>query len=244
VTGTTAWGHRPFEDAVASLNTLLIPLRGEPGFNPLQARTLQSAFAILAAFDRDPSMDHFIEREARATYDYANAHDAVFKDYASNLYFGPTNSIAVDAYRDDHGLLQPYVDIALAQTVAFLVKTSERINDAEPGVLAQTLCNTGEYFSGTALNDGCTAGMLPPVSQLPDLPGASTIRCVSSEGVSCRESLDCCPPLVCNSAQGDAPPTCIRPGSPTCIGAAPCTKDTDCLGLEECVSGCCKSTVH
>lgn len=247
VTGTTGWGHRPFEDAVSDLNEVLLPHGGDSGFSEVQKRALDSAFDILAAFDQDPSIEHFIEREARATYDYANAHDGVFKDYASNLYFGPTNSVAIDAYRDDRGLLQPYVDIALAHTVALLIKASERIGDTEPGVVPRTLCNDGEYFSGNPVTDGCTPGTRPDVSQLPDLPGASTIRCTSAEGTACREPLDCCPPFICDSNPSGGPLTCRRHDSPPiCLqGSSPCTTDEDCTGsLEVCTGNCCKSTLH
>lgn len=240
VTGTSSWGHRPFEDGVAFIQNELLPAKDDPAFLGMRDRVLAIALQALQGFDDDPSIENYVIREATITRGLAAADDDwVFKDVSSEAYFDygiGSRSSSIDEYRKSSSHLRPFVEHSLGHTIAFLVKVGERIGDIDPGVEPTTRCADGAHFTGVVPGCGPAPGAWPS-SSLPSEVALTSSACVRT-GDACGRTSDCCDgAALCQSG------TCVRPAPPpppqACSNPAnACSSHADC-GSHFCVDGCC-----
>ncbi|MBX3227888.1 MAG: hypothetical protein KIT84_23035 [Labilithrix sp.] len=251
VTGTTSWGHRSFEDAVEQLGEGLLPRpTSTEAFGAVRDRVLRSAFEHVRDLNANSiSIPSFVINEARVTRDLArNDDDWIFKDSTSVEYLTPLlQQHSIDAYKDHPEKLRPFVEHAVANTIAFLIVASERMRPNEPAFEASTLCGENQYFTGRG--SGCAEGIAPGLGQQSMPLGLRAVSCVAA-GQSCLVTSDCCDGTTCNGSSStgygrcEAPPPPPPPPPPTCVHGS-CTSNSNCIpGSGVCgADGCCQAPV-
>lgn len=235
VVGTTSWGHRPFEDAVANKEDALLLRVDDAGFAAQQARVLGIAFGALRDFDGDPSVANFVIREARGTRQLAeNDGDWVYKDGASIEYLTPGRvTESIDSYRSDVGRMRPFVEQAIGQTIAFLVKAGERATGPDR-VNELSLCPAGEYYTG--VGTGCRPGTPPSPPNVSEPIGFVPVSC-QDNGATCTVATDCCGGLICIGGHcSNPPPPCGNVGA-SCSAGGDCCSPLTCSGGQCAASG-------
>lgn len=131
VTGTFAWGHRPYEDAVEELGRAL--LGGDEHGNAVQhaIAVLRAAHAHRQFIDQwradhpdrpgDVPVRDLVTRLARKTFEVSLANTAVFDDTASSLYLlPPTRGSAVEGYKALAPIMGAHLQNSVAAVIAFL----------------------------------------------------------------------------------------------------------------------------
>ncbi|MBX3227425.1 MAG: hypothetical protein KIT84_13810 [Labilithrix sp.] len=245
VTGTTSWGHRPFEDGVSFAHDTVLPKSPGATFDSARGRALQIAYSALQEFDRDPSIQNFVAREARGTRTLASQDDDwVFQDIESERYvFIGSKRGSIDSYRNNPGRLTRFIDQAVGHTIAFLVKAAERIT-IEADVEPSTLCQVGQYFTG--VSPGCAFGTTPLFTPDPSPPGLTPAGTACGPlGASCRTAIECCDGAACSGATPSQSGTCSASTPPsTCGVSIACTSSADCPASGVCSKGCCTDSVQ
>lgn len=247
VTGTTAYGHRPFEDAVDNVRDDLMPskLVKPVDFAAMEGRVLAIAAKALADFDSHPKVEDFVVHEARATRELSRADGGwPYNDASSFQYQFGDRTASIDSYQKATGALvrmQPYVEQAMGYTLAFLIHAAERVGDGA-AFDATTLCPDGDYFTGDPINvhndiPGCATGPDPGLQeslQLATPPGlAGTGVSCGAIGEACNTNNDCCNNTPCSGPGG----TC---GVATCtLVGTHCDQSSDCCGGLVCAANQC-----
>lgn len=242
VAGTTGWGHRPFEDAVDRIRYSLLPRAKDTSFAAIRDRILANAYNRSKGFGTNQSIAEFVIREARVTRDIARAdNDWVFDDVASDKYLEPLQHVdSIQGYRDHPARLQPFVEHAVAHTIAFLIRASSRMKPNLPGIDQETLCLPNQYFTGE--EPGCANGTAPGTSSQSEPLGVESVSCAGGGG-PCTVTGDCCSGLTCSGATSTNYGTCstiVTPPPDDCGSSAHCPAGNECTGTTACVSGCCK----
>lgn len=198
VTGTTSWGHRPFEEAVDSRREEVLPRNDRGTFTAFRDRVLRIGFDAVRPFDADRSIQAFIEREARATRKLAETDgDWVFQDGASiEALVGSTNASEKD-YKDQLHRSRPFVELGVGYAVALLARAGDLARD--PGMYPETLCPPNSHFTGEGT--GCAEGPAPPPPKVEPLPpGVASVSCLSY-AAECRVSAECCNEVPCTNGR-------------------------------------------
>jgi hypothetical protein len=268
ITGTTSWGHRPYEEYVdAHVERILLfddSGTGVAGSTDAQhQRVLQQAvryFAKLQSNGPTPASDDaissYIKGLGQDAYASIRTADWPFNDSASIQYAlgglpasqGESQADeAINEYVGQDDNMRGLIESGVAAAVAFLTYASQFATD--PGQNPDTICAMGSYFVPLT---GCVVGSPPGSGPQLNIPVCvSNGVCGVDGGVTaCATSADCtvgtCLAGACSTACSAAAPcgvgTCSTAGTCCLVDTSACTKDADCCG-SSCSSGLCQTQI-
>ncbi len=269
VTGTTSWGHRPYEDFVEANIEELLPVTPPPDASASQilavreqdVRVLANAFpyyqALAAGGTTKPvpasTISQLVKTLATGTYAAISDADWPFNDSASLTYLVGSKDEADSEYLGDESNMQALIEPASSAALALLVYAANFAQDA--GLDPSTVCPSGTHF-GPAV--GCVPGVVPPPVNL-NLAGV----CVSDgtcgvdggptagdPGANCTSDSDCdvgycASNNVCStdcSSHACAKGTCEQQICCFDTGST-CKVNADCCGDSTCSNGVCTEVV-
>lgn len=201
--GTTSYGHRPYEEAAASV---------EPSANT--DAILLSAFNAYSTLSVTKDVPTFIIESAVWTSDHVAAQgDWPFDDEASRLYhfppeLGGNQSQAIARYDSYKPLIQELLDEAVGRATAILLVAASLAKPTAP----HSQCASGQHYNATL--GKCVAGVQ-----------ATCPKPCAKAGGSCAFAGDCCLGFSC-SPSGQCEEACLSAGL-SCLGTGFC-----CAGLK------------
>jgi hypothetical protein len=241
VAGTTAWGHRPFEDETDNLldGTVLPPppsctlrfagaedIAPPPITSPQMNDILLNGFNFLNSHRSDTQPGSLVDDLAQHTFAFAHAApgETVYHDYASSeyLFSSDPHTRADEEYADSTSQMMTMLDLGVGATIAFLTMASKDARDAGPNNDAVCPANSPytRFETPDAFGDkwDCIVGMGEP----PASASTTTALCIGNG--SCGTPLDA--------------------GTSGCGVLQPCNVQQDCPATFTCNAGCCYAQVR
>lgn len=248
VVGTTAWGHRPYEDAAENYWKDMFHVE-----DPFEAvhpereqidRILIIGYFAWQMLQRQPAQDlsirQFISDVGSKTRDQVKSElDWPYIDTLSTAYAlggwpdGLGQKAAILAYWPLVSRMRPLLENGIGAMVGFLTVAATLVPDT-PAVAGK--CNPGTRYEGGD-TPGCRAPA-PSVAQptpVPDetqrgpvmKPQKPARSCKSVDQVCTLKKNECCDDLKCAETNESLPPT-------------PCPPNQNCIAIPWFVSRCCK----
>lgn len=156
VTGTTSWGHRPFEDAAERYWSEIVGTVDDAK----TAALLRIGFDAWKELRQNPSIQSFIENQARWTRSHTPTVGGwAFRDELSTTYFLGLKSETTSLYQSAILNVRPLVEHGVGRIIGFLVQAGEIARD--PGIDPSTQCGEDSHYTGAG-DDGCEPGPGPP----------------------------------------------------------------------------------
>jgi hypothetical protein len=220
VAGTTAWGHRPYEDEVDDLlDTQLLPPphsctlmpgledASSPTMDPAQAtRILTVGYGFWSKYQSQFGQNQLPFREmvldeAQQAYALAQA-GGVYDDPASLLYLvEPTDADRLYSGRAD--AMRPLLELGTGTMIAFLAGVAKTAQD--PGANGSQTCPPGTLWDSSAAV--CDATGSPPPSVNPGNPPITLVGGDDDGGgqascsiATCSDSAPCASGFYCDAS--------------------------------------------
>jgi len=240
ITGTTSWGHRPYEEYVdkKAESMLLLADGGEVPVGATAAqhkRVLELAYTYFKTLSSRPNqpanvdaIESLVLQVAQRTYGKVHGQSWVWNDSASGSYLlgGSYKSESETEYIGYEAQMTDIIETSVAASVAFLMYASEFAVD--PGLSPNIRCAANQHFEPPS---NCAPGIAPTPPVVLNLGDGGICASNGSCGVDAGPVGDAGTGAACSTNADCVVGTCITGTCSTDCSTTPCGKGTCHVGV-------------